>query len=383
MQDSSGAIEVLVPIGTVAPPVGSRAHVEGRIGVAYGAPRLKADRLDTAGSGPVPAALVLHGPPGEANEWRLATISGRVDSVHKLGDRWRADIRVGSALVAIVGQPGSGIPSTALVEGRDATVTGIVRRPFPTATDRRFAITPRFPADLRTAAGSGQAADGAPTGGNAGAPGAGATGDGTNGSAAPSGAVDADLVDLAVFIGQLVRVGGLVVDLTPDGFTLDDGTAVGRVVLTGQAMDGLGLIEPDDALNAIGRVKATSDGFVVVVDAPGGIIVAGDPIPASPSGSAAPAVSQDPVAPSVSADPAARLAGLGDGPWPSGAGLAGIGMLVLVSVLSVLATVIRREQSKRRLASRIATRLAAISGPSAAVPAGTAPERGSSTNRLA
>jgi hypothetical protein len=251
VQDNSGAIEVLIPTGTVAPPVGSRVHLEGRIGVAYGAPRLKADRLDTAGSGPIPAALVLHGPPGEANEWRLATISGRVDSVHKLGDRWRADLRVGSVLVAIVGQPGSGIPSTALVEGRDATLTGIVRRPFPTATDRRFAITPRFPADIRTAAGGGQPTDDGHPDGSAGAPGAGATGDGTNGSAAPSGAVDADLADLAAFTGQLVRVGGLVVDLTPDGFTLDDGTAVGAW-FSSAPLDGLGLIEPDDALNAIG-----------------------------------------------------------------------------------------------------------------------------------
>ena len=34
-------------------------------------------------------------------------------------------------------------------------------------------------------------------------------------------------VDLVTAVGQQVRVGGLVVDLRPDGFTLDDGTAVG------------------------------------------------------------------------------------------------------------------------------------------------------------
>jgi len=77
VQDASGAIELLLPTGTAAPPVGARIHAIGRIGVAYGAPRLRAERLDVTGSGPVPAALVLHGSPGEAHEWRLVTISGR------------------------------------------------------------------------------------------------------------------------------------------------------------------------------------------------------------------------------------------------------------------------------------------------------------------
>ena len=40
------------------------------------------------------------------------------------------------------------------------------------------------------------------------------------------------------------------------------------------------MIEPDDALNAIGRVEALAGGFVVVVDDPGGIILAGDPVAA-------------------------------------------------------------------------------------------------------
>ena len=54
VQDSSGAIELLLPVGAAAPPVGARIHAAGRIGVAYGAPRLRADRLDIAGNGPMP-----------------------------------------------------------------------------------------------------------------------------------------------------------------------------------------------------------------------------------------------------------------------------------------------------------------------------------------
>ena len=39
------------------------------------------------------------------------TVSGRVMSIHKLGDRWRAELLVGATRVVVVGQPGAGIPS--------------------------------------------------------------------------------------------------------------------------------------------------------------------------------------------------------------------------------------------------------------------------------
>ena len=164
VQDASAAVELLLPTGSAAPPVGTRIHAEGRIGVAYGAPRLRVDRFAVSGSGSVPAPLVLHGMPGAAHEWRLVSVSGRVLSVNKLGDRWRAEVAVGNDHVVVVGQPGAGIPSTTLVEGRTATVTGIARRPAPTASDRRFAVTPRFPADLRVAGGVAGQTEAATTG---------------------------------------------------------------------------------------------------------------------------------------------------------------------------------------------------------------------------
>ena len=166
VQDASAAVELLLPTGSAAPPVGTRIHAEGRIGVAYGAPRLRVDRFAVSGTGSVPAPLVLHGMPGAAHEWRLVTVSGRVLSVNKLGDRWRAEIAVGNDHVVVVGQPGAGIPSTTMVEGRTATVTGIARRPAPTASDHRFAVTPRFPADVRVTGGQQVAGpNGATTGG--------------------------------------------------------------------------------------------------------------------------------------------------------------------------------------------------------------------------
>ena len=372
IQDASGAIEVLVPTEATAPPVGSRIRATGRIGLAYGAPRLRADALDVTGSGAVPTALILHGQPGEREEWRLVTISGLVVSVHKLGARWRAVLLVGREQVAIVGQPGAGIASTILIEGRSTTITGIVRRPYPNATDRRFAVAPRFPADIRVASGSSASAGGSP--GRSGMKGIGA-GDVPGSNRLPPDAagetrpvVDADLIELAGFAGAAVRVGGLVVDLRADGFTLDDGTAIGRVVVRGAALERLVLIEPDDALNATGLVEITPAGAQVVVDDPGGISLAGDPVADSPGPDASSAASDEP-SPTAAA---ARVAGFGDGPWSGGAGVAGLGSLLAISAASVAVTLLRRQRSRRRLAARIGTRLAALTGTHLAVLTGTA-----------
>ena len=383
VQDASAAVELLLPTGSAAPPVGSRIHAEGRIGVAYGAPRLRVDRFTLSGSGSVPAPLVLHGMPGAAHEWQLVSVSGRVVSVNKLGDRWRAEIAVGKDHAVVVGQPGAGIPVTTLVEGRTATVTGIARRPAPTASDHRFAVTPRFPADLRVASGvDSTSATGAASHGGATTPSS-SSASGSPGTAAAA-APDADLDGLAAYSGEMVRVGGLVVDLRPDGFTLDDGTAIGRIVLRGAALELLPLVEPDDALNAIGRVEAVTDGFVVVVEDPAGIILAGDPVAAG--GPLASATTGD-AQPSGDGDPAAaatsRLAGFGAAPWPVDAGTAGLGTLFAISALSVAVTVFRRSRSRRRLAARIAGRLASFATPTGGSGEPIAAERGPSTNHAA
>ncbi|MEP6638570.1 MAG: lamin tail domain-containing protein [Chloroflexota bacterium] len=384
VQDGSAAVEVLLPSGTIAPPVGARIRAEGRIGIAYGAPRLRADRLDVAGSGPVPQALVLHGPPSEAHEWRLVSVTGRIASIHKLGDRWRAELTVGVSNVVVMGQSGASIASTVMVEGRSATVTGIARRPVPRASDRRFAVMPRFPADVRVAGhAASESTSGSATAGVAvgsARPG-GTRPTATGGDPLAPGAADADLMDLATFLGAKVRVGGIVAELRPDGFTLDDGTAIGRIVLRGAALDLLSMIEPDDALNAIGTVESAADGAIVVVDDPAGIILAGDPTAAQPSSQPSPtdgaiaAASDDP----GSGDGGSRLAALGGPPWPVDAGAAGIGTLIGISALSLAVTMLRRERSRRRLGARIAARLASLAGPAEARPDPSAAERGPST----
>ena len=386
VQDQSGAIELLVPTSTSAPPVGTRIHAEGLIGVAYGAPRLRADRLDVSGHGSLPQPIALRAIPGPAHEWRLVQVIGRVTSIHKLGERWRAELLVGTQLVVIVGQPGAGIPSTTMVEGRTATVTGIARRPSPGASDHRFVITPRFAADVRVTGPTGTGPSHTPAGGGTGdQPAVRTPSPTTGGLGHAAGAEDADLLDLKTRTGTLVRVGGIVTDLQPDGFSLDDGTAIGRVVLRGSALERLALVEPDDALNVIGRVEPLAGALTVVVDDPGGLIQTGDPLAAEPSPTSSepiPATSPaDGSPPAIAAEPGSgsRFAGLGGVPSGGDTAAVGVGTLMGVSALSLAVTLLRRRHGRRRLTGRIAARLATFAGPSGLPGDPSAAERDPST----
>ncbi len=363
VQDASGAIEVLLPSGAAAPAVGTRLHIQGHVGQAYGAPRLRADAVTTLGNGQPPEPLTLRATPTGAHEWRLVTFSGRIDDVRKLGDRWRAEVLLGGNRVVVVGQPGAGIDVAMLAEGQMVRVTGVVRRAHPTASDQRFAVTPRDRGDLRVL--------GAPTTNSRssqGSTGAATTGPGTRrprstsgaGSEPPDGTIDADLVDLVAHRGRTVRVGGLVVDLRTDGVWLDDGTLVGLVVLRGSALEVLPLLEPDDAINAIGRVEVLTDGPAVIVDDPAGIIRAGDPV-AEALVQPGEAVGTQPSAPAASqafASAPPHLAGLADTPSGIGAGLAGLGTLIVLSVVSLAFKVGRTVHARRRAEARIAARVA-------------------------
>jgi hypothetical protein len=181
--------------------------------------------------------------------------------------------------------------------------------------------------------------------------------------------IDVDLVSLAEHVGQAVRVGGLVSEVTTDGFLLDDGTAVGRIRLGGTAAEYVALLEAGDAVNATGQVSAEGSGFVLVVDEAAGLVRAGDPDGSTGSDATA-AVQMDPATGAAGAvdqsaaseDPAgaSQLAGgFLDGALPGAAGLLG---LALASVVSVAVSGLRRYRSRRLLARRMATRLATFGG---------------------
>ncbi len=130
-----------------------------------------------------------------------------------------------------------------------------------------------------------------------------------------------------------------------------------------------GMRLPGDALDATGRVETGgSDGAHLVVDAPAGIVRAGDlgAPDASPDGdggiligaAAGSPFDRESAPPSPPAVP--RAAGLTGFPDPT---IAGVGWLVLASIASVAMTLLRRRQLQRRLASRVLERLAALAAP--------------------
>jgi hypothetical protein len=360
VQDPSAAVEVLVPTGAPVPSVGDRVRVSGEMGTAYGSPRLRAASIDGLGRGSLPAPLAVRGQFTDAHRWRLVRIEGRVDDVARLGDRWRAEIIVGTERLVVIGQPGAAIPAATLLEGRHAAIAGIVRAAYPTATDRRATLLPRSIADVTV---SGTAGGGANGPGATSAPtGTGTSSVGTSFDVDPSvGVPDADLADLASVVDTVVRVGGLVVELRSDGFTLDDGTAIGRILLTGDAVVARGLIEPGDAINVVGRVTAAPEGdgtLVVSVEDPDTIVLGSMDravAPPAPVGSASPE-------PIDAAAGGARTAGLTGGfdPLTGGAGL--LSLLGIV-VASIVVTYLRRRHARRLMESRVAVRLAALAGP--------------------
>jgi len=134
-------------------------------------------------------------------------------------------------------------------------VVGIVRRPNPAATDQRFVVVPRSPADIRVLAPASAVLRTALPGQAAtlpGTPGAPATVAGVPGSTGPA---SADVASLAGLAGRSVRVGGLVVAVDSTGLAFDDGTGTARLELAGDARPLLSLLSLGDAIGAAGIVQ--------------------------------------------------------------------------------------------------------------------------------
>jgi len=374
VQDRTAAIEVLVPTGATAPAVGTRIRVSGEVGRAYGAPRIRATTIRRLGTGVI-SPLEIRVAPGAAHEWRLVRVRGDLLEIHRSGDRWTAELRVGGVRVPITGLAGAAIPSGALIAGRTATIVGIVRRPYPSASDRRFAIVPRSSRDVTL---GGPSDDGTASG----AGGSGSTGSGDAGTSASAGASGSvasgpaalDLAVLAAHVGETVRVGGLVQTVSEDGFRLDDGTAVVEVRLRAAAADLAGSILVGDALSTTGRVELDPVGgaAIVAVEDPAGVVLVGDlgavePTSSSDRGSAIDS-SVSVLAGAAASTPGSRsavAAGFADSAVPEIGALS----LVLISVASLAVTLLRRQRMRRRLAARIAERLAALVAGPGPVPA--------------
>ena len=260
------------------------------------------------GAGTVPAPLTLTAQPNAATEWRLVTIKGIVRSVHRTGAAWQADVASHGTTFLVSALAGAGIPRDRVVVGATISARGIVKRPYPTAKDRRFAILPRSAGDVVVTS----AAQGADTSGSGAGSGAGTRpASGRSGSAprpttrprganatptAPAGAatsgadataIDVDLVDLSVSAGKLVRVGGIIATVASGSLTLDDGTAVATADLTNDAAPALAQLAPGMPVNLVGTAQAGAPPRLVVTRAEDVIAIPDTGAAASPDSAAA------------------------------------------------------------------------------------------------
>lgn len=279
LEDGSGAILARFEVGDV-PALGARVRISGKVGSWYGAPQIEAtgetERLGRSKAMPT----ILRRPPGPADEWRLVRLTVRVVSVRRDGDSWRAEVSLGAGgELPVTGVSRSGIPADALVEGRSATIVGIVRRAYPTARDQRLALMPRSSRDIQLAAApreddAGTIADGS---GTRDTPllwvetdGSGPSGstavEGHDGPALAVGGAsgetpfDASLAAMADLEGRLVRVGGRVTAVAAERLTLHDGSASGRVRLLPDAGSSMPVASVGDVLNVTGIVERAADG---------------------------------------------------------------------------------------------------------------------------
>jgi hypothetical protein len=376
VQDATAAVEFLVPRDAAAPRPGDRVRVIGTLGRAYGAPRITAVTLIILGHAAEPTPTALAGPPSTGLEWRLVAIEGTVADQRRLGDRWRAELRVAGGSVPVAGLPGAGIPASALPEGSQVRIVGIVRRPSPAATDQRFVIVPRSPADIRVLAGAaGSPSTTRPAAGTS-RPGASATSGvlGRGGAAAGTTAPQsADAADLARLVGRSVRVGGLVVAVDSTGLVFDDGTGSARLDLAGDARSLLPLLGPGDAIGAVGVVLSGMPPAIRVTDAAdlvrlgdlGEALRLSDEVVPADGSEVLPL--DDPGAPSspvVKSPETVAAGGVGDTAFaPMTAGAGSIGALATAGAMLVM---VRRRRDRRLVRARIARRIAELGAPFAA-----------------
>ena len=383
VQDSTGAIEVLLAKDITAPGVGTRIRAVGRVGTAYGAPRLRATSIERLGAGAAPAPLRVSGQLTAAHTWRLVTTTGRIEDVRKLGDRWRAEIVVGAARLVLIGQPGAKIPVDAILEGHAIEVVGIVRPAYPSASDRRATILPRSRGDVRVGAATSGGARGRRQRDRRGGflrrdqrrdehrePAAQGARRPTRPFRMPTSRTSPRSWERPSGSAALSWMSGPTVSCSTTARRTRR-SCCAKTPRTGSRSS-----NPGDAINVIGRVERLDDETLgVVVTDPAAIVLGSDPAATGVAGlpPASPAAKEF----AEDAGAGVNSAGFGDdlGDLP-GAG-AGLASLLGISLASVAVTLLRRRKARRLLAARVAARLSAFAGGEAvgepiAVPSGHA-----------
>lgn len=378
LQDGSGAILLRLPEGAAVPRVGARLQVTGDVATYYGAPQLEAAEVPTQLGQERALPVVLRRAPGATDEWKLVRVTVRIVNVSRSGDTWRAEVSLGAAgALPIVGLADSDIPSTALEEGRSATITGIVKRAYPTASDQRFSVVPRGKSDVELGAapnatrtpvpGDGQGPGATPTPATAGdSSGLDPTPDPITGTS-PGGAapgevpIEARLAAVPGLAGRVVRVAGALGALDGPLLTLDDGsgTALVRIVEPPPGVDPPPGFDPPlivgEVLNVTGRVSARDVGGWEIVTRRAEVLraaslAASTPLPTDATGTGT-------ATPGASPEPDAGLAPGGDpppvDPQPADPGrlalALGFGTLVALMLILLGTLLVRRAPRSRRV----------------------------------
>lgn len=362
IQDGQAAILLRLPDDAAAPGIGVRVRVTGDVGTYYGAPQL------AAAEAPVPlgkasaAPTILHRAPTASDEWLLVRVTIRVSDISRSGDAWRAEVSLGSGgTLPVAGLAASHVPATALLEGREATITGIVHRAYPTASDQRYSVDPRSASDIVLGSApvgspapshsppgsslpdSTVAHPGAATAGPSGWVGiVGSTG-GVETAVEPTGTAPGEtpgapretLDQLPALVGQRVEVAGSIVELDGPLATIDDGTAQ-AVIRAPSALDaGDAPLLVGDVINAVGIVAERDvGGWEIVVSAAADIVRAPDLADGTPDAGPTGSLLPDRTAGPGDVAPAGPSAGSG----AAGSGRLLSGLLVGVGLAGILAS---------------------------------------------
>lgn len=257
IQDSTAAILVRLP-ADFDTQSGRRLKLTGAVGTYYGAPQLTAAQAADQGAAQAETTQLGSAPIGPALEWRLVTVTGTVEAVHRDGDAWRAELTLSGGGIPIVGLERSGIASTALEAGRKATITGIVKRAYPTASDQRLQIVPRNAADISLGAAQPSARPPGPTSHPQSTPRSTA-----HPSSRPPGSPG------TTGPGSQLLVGGTVTSVDGTSVVLTDASGESTIELVGDAAPLAATLSVGDLVNARGTL--TSDGHVIV-DNPGDLV---------------------------------------------------------------------------------------------------------------
>jgi len=274
VEDGSGAILVRLPEATSV-RVGDKLLIIGEVGTYYGAPQLAASDapLPVAGGKQIAPSSAKSAPIASKLEWRLVTVTGGVTAVTKDGDNWHAELAVGGGSIPVDGISRSAIPSTALVVGRSATVVGIVKRAYPTASDQRMAVVPRSTSDISlggsVSRGNGVAA-GQPNPAKGDGSAAGTAGGEDIHPGAGQSAANAVLQPLVIAISdianhenEMVTVGGRIDAIDGNRLLVNDDTSL--VAVRVPSTSGLAALKVGALVNARGHVTRTDEGGLEVV----------------------------------------------------------------------------------------------------------------------